>query len=132
MNMDAFDSMPPAEVQRHLANLRRNHAKAKQQHGRNGHEERRSRGGFVKVPTAWATRLANVNHASTFKLALHLLHQHWRTGGKDIPLSNVMLATSGLVSRETKRRALKELEGLGLVTVTRCRRRAPRVRIAVN
>jgi hypothetical protein len=127
--MSAFDSMTPEEVQRHLDNLRRNHAKAKQQLGRNGHGKRQSRAGFVKVPTAWAAKLANAKHAASLKLALHLLHQHWRTGGKDILLSNVMMATSGIVSRETKRRAL---EGLGLVTVARHRCRAPRVQITVN
>jgi hypothetical protein len=128
MTMSAFDDMPPEVVQRHLANLQRNYAESKRQRG-GGYDGRRLRAGFVKVPLTWATKLTNAKHASTLKLALYLLHRHWRVGGKDITLSNVMLADSGITCRHAKSRGLKELETLGLVTVVRHQRRAPMVQI---
>jgi hypothetical protein len=132
MSASEFPGMTQEEVDRHLANLQRNYAEAKKQRGRSfDQEDRRLRAGFVKVPLIWITKLATVDRPSTFKIAFHLLHQHWRTGGKDIPLTNAMLAINGIASRDTKRHALKELEALGLVTVIRCGRQAPAVRIVV-
>jgi hypothetical protein len=134
MSTSDFPRMTQEEVDRHLANVEKNRAEARAK--ANGHvkrkADRRSLGGFTKVPHTWTTKLATVNNPSTFKVAFHLLYEHWRTGEKDIPLTNAMLAINGIASRETKRRALKELEALGLVTVIRCGQQAPRVRIAVS
>src|SRR5262245_59325399 len=80
---------------------------------------------FVRVPWEWAERLQTTRRVSTFRLALLLLYEHWRTGGRPIPLTNVGLIGEG-VSRRSKWRALAELERIGLVEVKRHRRRAPR------
>jgi hypothetical protein len=76
------------------------------------------------VPRSWSDRLKGARHASTYKLAVHLLYQHWRTSGQPIALTNVALAGTG-VSRRAKWRALRELERLELVEIKRRRRRSP-------
>lgn len=35
---------------------------------------------FIIVPIEWADRLDQACHACTFKLALALLHRHWKAG----------------------------------------------------
>jgi hypothetical protein len=89
---------------------------------------RGSRDQFIIVPMAWKNRLAAAVHVSTFKLALHLLYQHWKNDGAAIKLSNVALANDG-ISRWQKWRALEELEKLGLVAIERQCRRSPMVQI---
>jgi len=79
---------------------------------------------FVRVPWAWMNRLKLVNRGSTYRVALLLLYEHWRNGGKPIRLSNAALIGEG-VTRHSKRRALKELEQLGLVKVKQCARKSP-------
>jgi hypothetical protein len=39
---------------------------------------------FTIVPMTWVNQLKGVRarHVSAFKLALHLLHQHWKNGGQ--------------------------------------------------
>jgi hypothetical protein len=81
---------------------------------------------FVRMPWSWAERLQATRRVSTYRLALLLLYEHWRTGGRTIPLSNVGLAGEGL-DRRAKWRALADLEQIGLVEVRRRRRRAPEV-----
>jgi hypothetical protein len=95
---------------------------------RAGAAPKRQRREFVIVPMAWKDRLAGAVHASTFKLALHLLYQHWKNDGAAIKLSNVALAKDG-ISRWAKWRSLGELERLGLIAVERKNRRSPVVRI---
>jgi hypothetical protein len=81
---------------------------------------------FVKVPWTWVERLKTTSYASTYRVALHLLHRNWRTGEKVIALSNVALASEG-VSRKEKWRALAELERVELVRVERRPRKSPLV-----
>jgi DNA-binding transcriptional ArsR family regulator len=50
-------------------------------------------------------------------------------GAAEVALPNGLLAEMG-VTRETKRRALEALEGVGLVRVNRCPGRLPRVALA--
>jgi hypothetical protein len=80
---------------------------------------------YVQVPWAWVERLQATRRASTYRLALLLLYEHWRTGGQPVPLTNVGLVGEG-VSRRSKWRGLADLERIGLVEVKRHRRRAPR------
>ena len=79
---------------------------------------------FVRVPWAWVDRLKTTNRGSTYRLALLLIYEHWRTGGRPIRLSNAMLAGDG-VTRKSKWRALRELEQLELVKIERQPRKSP-------
>jgi len=81
---------------------------------------------FVRFPWAWAERMKSTQRASTYRLALLLLYEHWRTRGQVIVLSNVGLEQEGL-TRRSKWRALAELERLGLLLVERLPRKSPRV-----
>jgi hypothetical protein len=81
---------------------------------------------YVQVPWGWVERLQAAKRISTYRLALVLVYESWRLGGRPIVLSNVFTLTEGL-SRRSKWRSLAELERLGLIKVDRRRRRAPRV-----
>jgi hypothetical protein len=81
---------------------------------------------FTIVPRAWSDRLEAARYASTYKLALHLLHQDWKNGGRRITLANAVLTNAG-VSRGQKWRALRELERLKLIEIERRRRKSPLV-----
>jgi hypothetical protein len=86
-------------------------------------------GKFVKVPELWREQLCKVRaHGSTYRVALHLLHESWRTGNEAIKLTNVALAKVG-VGREGKAIALKELRRAGLVAVEQRPRRSPIVTV---
>jgi hypothetical protein len=85
---------------------------------------RRRRQHFVKVPWTWVERLADARYVATYRLALHVLYQHWRANGKPFKLANGDLKLGG-TSRWQKWRALAELEKLGLITVKRGRRKSP-------
>ena len=81
----------------------------------------------VVVPWSWVERLQFSESANTYRLALHLLYEHWRGGGKPVKLSNVGALEGADVTRYAKWRALQELEGLGLVKIERRRRYSPLV-----
>ena len=81
---------------------------------------------FVRVPWPWVERLQSTRRANTYRLALVLLYENWRLGGRPITLSNVFTFAEGLQAR-SKWRALAELESLGLIQVKRRRRHAPQV-----
>ena len=81
---------------------------------------------FVVVPWEWAERLQAAKRISSWRLAVLLLYEHWRTGGRDITLSNILARDIGLSCR-SKSRSLNELEKLDLIEVRRRRRTAPRV-----
>jgi DNA-binding transcriptional ArsR family regulator len=81
---------------------------------------------YVRVPWVWVERLRSAKRVSTYQLAHVLLYEHWRTGGKPIALSNITMQSEGITPR-SKSNALDELTELGLITVERKPRRAPRV-----
>ena len=83
---------------------------------------------FVKVPWSWIERLAKTSSANTYRVALHLLYEHWRRSGQPFPLPNGMLAMEG-VTRFAKWRALAELEQLGLVSVEKRPNRSPKITV---
>jgi hypothetical protein len=86
-------------------------------------------GKFVKVPDLWREQLCIIRaHGSTYRVALHLLHEAWRTGHCVIKLTNVALSKVG-VGREGKAIALKELRKAGLITVEQRPYRNPLVTI---
>jgi len=85
-----------------------------------------TKGRFVRVPGEWAHRLCRAKHLSSYKVAVYLLHLHWKSRGKPIRLANAALKQMG-VGRDAKWRALLELETLGLVEVSRRDRKSPEV-----
>jgi hypothetical protein len=87
------------------------------------------RGQFVRVPLMWVNQLKAARCIGSYRLALHLLFQHWKSGSTPIKLSTAVLAKLGLGSRKTKRRALLELERLGLISVERRPKKSPTVTI---
>jgi hypothetical protein len=85
---------------------------------------------FVKVPWVWVERLAEAHYTVTYRVALHLLYQHWKSGGRPILLANGMLRMEG-VALGTKWRALRELERLGLIAIERRPRKSPLITVVV-
>ena len=81
---------------------------------------------YVRVPWEWVERLQSSRCVGTYRLALVLLYEFWRTGERPVVLSNASAQAGGL-PRRSKWRALAELEGLGLVRVERASRKSPRV-----
>jgi hypothetical protein len=84
---------------------------------------------FVKVPWTWVEKLDGVT-GHTYRVALCLLHLHWQQKGGPVKLANGMLGIDG-VSRQSKWRALIDLEHRGLVTVERRPRRSPIVHLSL-
>jgi hypothetical protein len=81
---------------------------------------------FVRVPWGWVEDLREAKRISTYRLALVLLYEHWRTGGRPVVLSNVGMRPEGL-TRQSKWNALEELRGLGLIQVETRARKSPRI-----
>ena len=89
---------------------------------------RRSKGWqrkYVQVPWPWVERLQGKGGA-VYHLALLLLYEDWKQGGRPIVLSNKFSTPEG-VGRRTKWYALLQLERLGLVEVERRTRKSPRI-----
>jgi hypothetical protein len=82
---------------------------------------------FVQVPMLWVEKL-NGASGQTHQVALHIWFLNWKGGGKPIKLANAMLRADG-VPRETKRRALLELEQRGLITVDSRTGKSPLIRV---
>jgi hypothetical protein len=93
---------------------------------RNQAQPKRWRRHFVRVPWTWVERLREARRISTYRLALVLIYESWRLGGRTIALSNVFVRAEGVPAR-SEWRALAELERLGLIQVNRQRRHAPQV-----
>jgi len=90
---------------------------------------KRSRVPFVKFPTLWAEQLAAIRaHGSTYRVALLLLGQAWRTDNKVVKLTNTTLTGVG-VGRKGKAIALKELRRAGLVAIEQQPNRNPLVKV---
>ena len=86
-------------------------------------QPKRQRQQFVMVPWVWVESLKEARHVATYRLALFVLYQHWKTN-KPVLASNVALKALG-VPRRSKYRAIRELERLGLIRVEWRRRRSP-------
>lgn len=79
--------------------------------------ERRQRAKFTMVPELWREQLSGIDaHGSTYAVALHLLHEAWRTDNRVVKLTNIALAKIG-VSRRSKPRVLAQLRKAGLIAV---------------
>jgi hypothetical protein len=86
--------------------------------------QRPRKGHFVMLPLEWMYRLDSAHCVATSKVAHHLLHQSFKDRRQTFRLASGVLALKG-ISRELKRRALEELEALGLVSVERRSRKSP-------
>ena len=85
----------------------------------------RRRRHFISVPMAWFERLIGAS-GQTYRIALCLLYLDWRGSGEPIQLANGLLQIDG-VSRQSKWRALADLEHRGLITIERRPRRSPMI-----
>jgi chloramphenicol 3-O-phosphotransferase len=79
---------------------------------------------FVKVQLDTVARAFAAVHCSKAIVYLWLVYQAWKTGKRTVPVPNGALTKYG-VPRETKRRALRELEDGGLITVEQRSRKTP-------
>jgi hypothetical protein len=84
---------------------------------------------FIMFPVEWQFQLARVDaDKCTYRVALYLLHESWRSKNKYVKLANVGLKRLG-VGREGKGHALEQLEEAGLVSVERKDRKSPVVTV---
>jgi hypothetical protein len=86
---------------------------------------------YILFPWSWLDRLEAAGRGATWRLALFLVYEHWRNGGRTIKLTNIMAAEVG-VSPGAKGRALDDLEQAGLIEVERRPDRSPLVTLLVK
>jgi len=79
---------------------------------------------FVKVPLWWIEETAKLTKSPTTLVLMELLRLHWKTKSSTFPLPNGRLERLG-VSREIKRRVLRDLERGKFIVVERPPRRTP-------
>jgi ribosomal protein S19E (S16A) len=85
---------------------------------------------FVKVPLWWAESVAEATKSPAVLVGIRLLYAAWKAKSMTFSLPNSYLQRHG-VSREIKRRVLRDLETAGLITVERRHGKSPRVTIVV-
>ena len=85
---------------------------------------------FVKVPLWWAAAATKATRTTRFLVCIELLHASWKAKNLTFPVSNKRLGKAG-ISREVKRRVLRDLEAAGLITIERRRGCSPRVTLVV-
>ena len=78
----------------------------------------KSKDPFVKVPLWWITEATKATRTPKALVCIELLHKAWKTRSQTFSLPNGRLRKLG-ISREIKRRTLRELEAAGLITVER-------------
>jgi hypothetical protein len=79
---------------------------------------------FVKVPLPWIAAAANHVRSPATLVMVELLYASWKARRSTFSLPNVRLAKLG-VSREIKRRVIRDLERGGLITVERKPSKSP-------
>ena len=79
---------------------------------------------FVKVPLWWITAAANATGSPAVLVLIELLRLQWKTRRMSFPVPNARLKNLG-VSREVKRRVLRDLQRAGLITVDQRTRKSP-------
>jgi hypothetical protein len=79
---------------------------------------------FVKVPLWWITTAADATGSPAVLVLIELLRLQWKTRRMSFPVPNARLKNLG-VSREVKRRVLRDLQRAGLITVDRRTRKSP-------
>jgi hypothetical protein len=81
---------------------------------------------YTLFPYSWQEKLRGCKAGSVFLLALYLLYEWWRNGGRRIKLANGVMAAEG-VGRSVKLDSLRELERRGLVQVDWRSKKSPHV-----
>jgi hypothetical protein len=81
---------------------------------------------FVQVPLWWAEQAAKATRTPQAMVWVWLLYLSWKEHKTTFKLPNERLTVRG-VSREAKRRALRNLEAAGLIQVARERGKSPTV-----
>jgi hypothetical protein len=79
---------------------------------------------FVQVPLWWIEIAAKAARSPATIVLVELLHTRWKTGSSTFPLPNSRLNNLG-VSREIKRRVLRDLERRQVIIVERPLRKTP-------
>ena len=87
---------------------------------------RRRSPAFILTTQAQSDRLDEVAHFAAEKIFRHVQLLAFKAWGNPVRLGNAALERKG-VSRGAKREALRELERVGLIQVTRCQHHAPDV-----
>jgi hypothetical protein len=85
---------------------------------------------FIRLPLWWLEKLGEAPLAtgSTHQVAGHLIYLDWKNHGKPFKLPNGMLKYDG-ICRQSKWRALNDLERRGLITLERRQRKSPIIRL---
>jgi hypothetical protein len=93
---------------------------------------RKRREQFVKLPMTWYEKISRpaLRCRFTCLVAWYLLYLNWKNRGKPFKLANGMLNYDGL-SRDSKMRALRDLERRGLITVERRSRKSPIIHVHI-
>src|SRR5262245_6877146 len=82
---------------------------------------------FVMLPWSWVEQLQGAS-GGTYAVAITLLWLHWRQKGGPVKLTNKAPGLAG-TTRFAKKRALANLEQLGLISVERRPRKSPLIRV---
>ena len=85
---------------------------------------------FVKVPIWWMTEATRLTRTPAALGCIHLLLASWKARSLTFPFPNARLKKGG-VSREVKRRVLRDLEAGGLIKVERRSGKTPIVTLVV-
>ena len=80
------------------------------------------------MPNTWKYRLFESRNAHTIKVGIELQFLWFKAFRKPFPLTNIAMAKIG-IDRWVKTRALVKLEDLGLIKVTRRRRKSPLITV---
>jgi hypothetical protein len=92
---------------------------------------RKRREQFAMMPMWWVEKLGDpLATGATHQVACYLVHRYWKSHGKPFKLPNGMLNYDG-ISRQTKWRALADLERRGLISIERRRGKSPVVHLKV-
>jgi hypothetical protein len=93
-------------------------------------KRKRQREAFVKVPLWWAQAAAKATRTPKGLVWVELLHVAWKAKSLTFSLPAGQLEKKG-VPRETRRRALRELEAAGLIKVAWLHGKTPHVSIVL-
>ena len=85
---------------------------------------------FVKVPLWWIAQATKATNTGKALVCIELLYAAWKAKRSTFPLPSGRLLRLG-ISRDTKRRALYDLERAGLITVERPPRKSPIITLVV-
>jgi hypothetical protein len=79
---------------------------------------------FVKVSMWWAAAASEATKSPATLVLVELLRASWKARSQTFLFPNGRLSKSG-VSREVKRRVLRDLERAGLIAIERRQRKSP-------